>query len=848
VSDTKGTADLHDGPAREGLGTIDPRTGPTNVGVPRIRVDGRAKAIGATLFADDLRLPRTLHCKLLRSPWPYARICHIDTAAASAMPGVARVYTGVEFPTAYGILPVSHDEHALAQELVRFVGDPVAAVIAETEEQAEQAMNAIVVDYEQLPAVREPEDGFVIEGPPIHRDRSATDNIHKAASFNFGDVTEGFEEADLIVQGDYFYGGNTHLALEQHASIAALDRNGRLTLWSSTQCPHYLHKHCAKVLGIPASDLRVIATPNGGGFGGKSDVFNHEMVVAKAALDLGRPVRVCLTREEVFLCHRGRHPIRMHLKTGVKNDGTLTAVHLKTLLDGGAYGSYGVASTYYSGALTTVTYRVPRFRFDACRVFTNKPPCGPKRGHGTVQPRFAQECQLDEIAELLGKGPAELRLGMLEQAGVETANWLKLPSIALGTCIENVVAQSDFEALRHSLPYGQGIGIACSSYLSGAGLPINWSRLPQSAVQLRFDRSGLVVAFCGATEIGQGSDDVLAALVGEVLGLKSTSIQLVTGDTDLTPIDLGSYSSRVTLMMGNAAVQAAERGRELIAGAVAEKLSVRPQSLVFADARVFPSNDPDAGMSFADAVALAETKHGTIGTTGSYRPPSPSARFKGGGVGPSPTYSYTAAVALVDLDPDTGFVTVPKVWISHDIGRALNPTLARGQLVGGVYMAVGEALMESQVARDGRPRGEGRYLLRNPSMLDYKSLTHLDMPEVITDLVEEPCPEGPYGAKEIGQGPLTPVIPAIANAIYNAVGVRMREVPFAPDKLLAAIEARQAGKDGVVDPGPFPDVPYPPPLNVPPPWEGGDGRASGEGDYVPGMGSKARKAAEGSTP
>jgi len=833
------TSVQHDGPAREGLGTIDPRTGPTNVGVPRARVDGRAKATGATVFADDLNLPRTLHCRLLRSPWPYARIRGIETARAEAMPGVVKVYTGASFPIPYGILPVSHDEHALCQELARFVGDPVAAVVAETEEQAEDALAGIDVDYEVLPAVHEPEDGFTIDGPPIH-ERRGPGNVHKAVAFAFGDVEEGFTEADHVFAGDYHFGGNTHLALEQHATVAALDRDGRLTIWSSTQCPHYLHKHTAKVLEMDPALLRVVATPNGGGFGGKSDVFNHEIVVAKAALELGRPVKVCLTREEVFLCHRGRHPIRMHLKTGLSKDGEITGIHLRTLLDGGAYGSYGVASTFYSGSLTTVTYKVPRFRFEACRVHTNKPPCGPKRGHGTVQPRFAQEVQLDEIADVLGKDPTDLRLGMLEEAGRETANWLRLPSIALETCIRNIVEQSDWKARYRQLPHGQGIGFACSSYLSGAGLPINWDKLPQSAVQLRFDRSGLVVAFCGATEIGQGSDDVLAALVGEVLGLRADRIRLVTGDTDLTPVDLGSYSSRVTLMMGNAAVQAAERGRELIAGAVAEKLNVRPSTLVFVDGRIFPADDPDGGVSFAVGVQLAEQIHGTLGTTGSYRPKSPSARFKGGGVGPSPTYSYTAAVARVDVDVDTGFITVPKVWISHDIGRALNPTLAHGQLVGGVYMAVGEALMESQLAREGRPRGEGRYLLRNPSMLDYKHLTHLDMPEVITDLVEEPCPEGPFGAKEIGQGPLTPVIPAIANAVYDAVGVRFREVPISPDKLLAALERQDRGEtEVIVGPGPFPDdVPYPEPMDVPPPWEGGDGRERGRGDYAPGVGTK----------
>ncbi len=829
--------DQLDGPARTGMGTIDPRTGPTNVGVARARVDGRSKAIGATMFADDLVLPRMLHCRLLRSPWPFARILGIDATAALAHPDVVRVYTGAEFPIPYGILPVSHDEHALCQELVRFVGDPVAAVIAETEEAAEAACALVAVEYEPLPAVHEPADGFEIQGPPIHPSQGPS-NVHKAVSFTFGDVQEGFAEADHVFEGDFDFGGNTHLALEQHASLAALDRNGRLTLWSSTQCPHYLHKHTSKVLGLPHSALRVVATPNGGGFGGKSDVFNHEIVVARAAMDLGRPVKICLTREEVFLCHRGRHPIQMRLKTGITSDGKITGMHLQTLLDGGAYGSYGVASTFYSGALTTVTYRVPRFRFDACRVFTNKPPCGPKRGHGTVQPRFAQEVQLDEIAEHLGQSPADLRLGMLEEPGGHTANWLHLPSIALGTCIRNIVKLSDFDALHRKMPPGRGIGIACSSYLSGAGLPINWSKLPQSAVQLKFDRSGLVVAFCGATEIGQGSDDVLAALVGEVLGLPAACIALVTGDTDLTPVDLGSYSSRVTLMMGNAAVQAAERGRDLIAAAVARKLDVSPADLVFADQRVFCWTDPDKGLGFQEAVVVAEEQFGTIGTTGSYRPKSPAARFKGGGVGPSPTYSYTAAVAIVDVDQDTGFVSVPKVWISHDIGRALNPTLARGQLVGGVYMAVGEALMESHEARVGRPAKEGRYLLRNPSMLDYKHLTHLDMPEVITDLVEEPCPEGPFGAKEIGQGPLTPVIPAIANAVYDAVGIRVRQVPITPDRLLDALLRKAKGEPGLMAPGPFPDVPFPEAMRVPPPWEGGNGRAQELGDYKPGQGTR----------
>src|SRR6185295_10727759 len=375
-----------------------------------------------------------------------------------------------------------------------------------------------------------------------------------------------------VFEDVFFYEGNTHLALEQHAALAAVDPDGKLTLWSSTQTPHYVHRALAKVLSVPAGHIRVIACPNGGGFGGKSDIFHHEIVVAKAALELGRPVKICLTREEVFYCHRGRHPVLMRFRTGVTRDGKLTGMHLQTLVDGGGYGSYGVASTFYTGALQTVTYHVPRYRFEGCRVFTNKPPCGPKRGHGTPQPRFGQEVQLDKIAERLGLDPAELRLGIVERPNTTTANYMRVGTIALAECIRRVVEASDWKARFRKLPFGRGLGLACSSYLSGAGLPIYWNKMPHSGVQIRLDRSGEVTVFCGATEIGQGSDDVLAGLVAEVLGITPFDVRCVTGDTGLTPVDLGSYSSRVTLMMGNAAIQASERARDLIAKAVGEKL------------------------------------------------------------------------------------------------------------------------------------------------------------------------------------------------------------------------------------------------------------------------------------
>jgi 4-hydroxybenzoyl-CoA reductase subunit alpha len=811
------------------------------IGKSRRRVDARAKVTGQTKFADDLMLPRMLHCKLLRSTVPHATIVRIDASRALAHPGVHLVLTGDDFPVPYGILPVSQDEHALAVGRVRFVGDPVAAVIARDELTAFEALDLIDVEYAPLATFATPEESLARPEPRIH-DYGDAGNIHKIVSLRFGDVGRALADADRVFEDTFFYQGNTHLPIEQHAAVAMKDPDGKLVLWSSTQTPHYVHRALVKTLDLPPAHVRVIATPNGGGFGGKSDPFGHEMVVCKAALLLDRPVKICLTREEVFYCHRGRHPVLMQFTTGVKNDGTITGMHVRTLLDGGAYGSYGVASTFYTGALQTVTYHIPTYHFEGCRVFTNKPPCGPKRGHGTPQSRFGQEIQLDKIAESLAIDPADLRLRIVEQPDTLTANYLRVGTIGLAECVRRVTHASGWAHTFRKLPQGRGVGLACSSYLSGAGLPIYWNDMPHSGVQLKLDRSGGVTAFCGATEIGQGSDDVLVACVAEVLGIDPIDVRAVTGDTDLTPVDLGSYSSRVTLMMGNAAIQAAERAREPLADAVSRKLSIPKQRLVFADRRVFDAENPDTGVSFAEAVCLAEAAFGTIGSTGSYTPPRSAARFKGGGVGPSPTYSYSAAIVEVEVDPSTGWIRVPRVWIAHDIGRALNPALVRGQVEGSVYMAIGEALMEEQTFRRLPPHLSRALVHKFPSMLEYKSPTTMDMPEVMTELVEHPDPRGPFGAKEVGQGPLLPVMPAIANAVYDAVGVRIDEVPITPEKILKALDAKAAGKAPRYGPARFPHIDWPEPLDVAPPWEGGDGRANGSGQRADGSADRGARA------
>jgi 4-hydroxybenzoyl-CoA reductase alpha subunit len=789
------------------------------IGRPLPKVDAWAKVVGETKYADDLFLPRMAYAKLLRSAHAHARIRSIDTTRARALPGVLAVLTAAGLPRVkFGILPVSQDEEALCAEKVRMVGDPVAAVAAIDEETAEQACRLIDVEYEPLPALMSIFDSLAHPEVRIHEYGDGP-NVHKNVALQFGDVEPSFDGADLVREDVFFFEGNNHLPMEQHAAVAHWAPDGKLTLWSSTQTPHYVHRVLAKALDTPAAHIRVIASPVGGGFGGKTDPFSHEIVACQLSKLTGRPVKIALTREEVFYTHRGRHPVLMWIKTGFTRAGDITGCHLKTWLDGGAYGSYGVASTFYTGVINPVTYKIPVYKFEAARIFTNKPPCGPKRGHGTPQPRFALECQLDKAAEQLGLDPADMRRRIVADPFTKTANHLTVTTIGLGECIDKVVEASGWRDKRAR--YGpaaesargtrrsakkRGVGFACSAYLTGAGTAIYWNDMPHSGVIARADRGGGVTVLCGATDIGQGSDSILAYLTAEVLGIEPKDVHVHPADTTLAPVDLGSYSSRVTLMCGMAAIQAAERLRDVIFTAVAKKLEVSPSALVARDRKIGVADDWDKAVPFARAVELGEAMHGVLAFPGSYAPPKRAGKYKGGGVGPSPCYSYSACVVELTVDEETGTVDLQNVWIGHDVGRALNPLLVEGQVEGSVYMGIGEALMEEQVFR--------KNLHKHPSMLDYKSPTTLETPEIHTILVETDDPEGPFGAKEAGQGPLLPVIPAIANAIYHALGIRIDEVPITPDKILKALDLKRAGKPARVGPERLPLFTFKEPLVV----------------------------------
>jgi len=762
------------------------------IGKRNRKVEGLAKVTGRAIYTDDIVLPRMLHAKIKRSIHAHARIVAIDAAPALALPGVHAVITGRDLPARFGIIPWTEDEQALAADKAAYVGDAIAAVAADSERLAEEALNLIRITYEPLPAVMDIDTA--LEHPEWKvNDLAREGNISKQVLLEFGDVEGQLGASDVVIEGDYWYEGSTHAPIEPHCAIGDWDATGFLTLYSSTQVAHYLHRDLAKVLGLPTQRIRVIQPVVGGAFGGKSEPFSLEFCAAKLSMITGRPVKILYTREEVFYAHRGRHPMRLRYRTGVKRDGTLTGVDAKIHLDGGAYSSFGLVTTYYSGQLLTAPYRMGAYRFDSTRVFTNKPCCGPKRGHGSVQPRFAFECQLDKLSEAIGMDPIELRRRNFLGENTRTVNGMRVTSNGFLQCLEAVERGSDWKQKFRRMNHGRGVGVAGSMYISGTNYCIYPNEMPQSAVQLRLDRSGRATVMCGASDIGQGSDSVLAYIVAEELGLDLRDIRVVAADTDLTPVDLGSYSSRETFMAGNACLDAARHLRGRVSEAVAERWNVSAADITLAGGVACARQDPaKLCMSIKEAFQAAEARFGTLGSVGWYQSPKLGGDYRGGTIGASPAYSFTAHVAEVECDVETGRVEVRKIWVAHDCGRALNPVNVEGQMEGSAYMGYAEALMETQLFK-GATAAHGAGLHHGPSLLDYRIPTSLDTPELESFIIESVDPEGPYGAKEAGEGPLHPSIPAIANAIYDALGIRCDRLPFdAPTvlRLLRATDAR----------------------------------------------------------
>jgi 4-hydroxybenzoyl-CoA reductase subunit alpha len=747
------------------------------------KLDAPAKATGRAQYTDDIVLPNMLYGKLLLSPLPHAHIKAIDVTRAAALPGVEVVLTGADVPdVTYGTSPPRYDEYVLAKDKVRYVGDPVAAVAAVDEETCYRALDLIDVDYEELPSVFDPFEAMT-EGAPRLFDDRFEHNINTRVDHHFGDVEKGFAAADYVKEAR-FVGNRTYQnPLEPHCAIAEWTRQGKVTLYTSTQVVHYVHHQLCRVLGVPLGDVRVVMNHCGGGFGAKAATNPLEIVSILLARQAGRPVKMRFNREEMYLYGRGRHKQHIDLKIGVKNDGAITAVQQTAVLEGGAYSSFGVVTAYYAGAMLPTLYKIPNYKYDGYRVNTNLPPCGAMRGHGCPHPRFAFESLLTMIAEELGLDPIDVRLKNAMQPETRTCNDLEIHSCELQACLETVREKSGWDDKKGKLPPGRGIGVGCGGFVSGAGYPIYRSKFPHSNAIIRVEEDGSkAVLFTGEADIGQGSDTVLGQIAAEAMGLSLERIELVSADSDLTPLGFGAYSSRVTLMGGNAARMAGEEVKAQVLTAAGKLLGLPPERLEAKDNRIFADGDPEKSIAWQVAAADWFSENGPLVGKGHYSPPQGlGGDYKGAAIGTSPAYSFSAAVCEVAVDLETGKVRVLDFWDAHDCGTAINPMAVEGQVEGAVVMGLGETLLEEE-AFDAAGR------LLNADLHNYLMATSMDVPTIHSSLVESFEPAGPFGAKDVGDAPTLPVLGAIAHAIADAIGARIFDLPITPEKVLRALQ------------------------------------------------------------
>jgi len=753
------------------------------------KIDAPDKATGRAIYTDDISLPNMIYGKLLLSPVTHARIMSIDTGAAKALTGVKAVITGADVPDVrWGTSPARYDETILAKDKVRFVGDVVAAVAAVDEETCYKALALIKVQYEELPAVFDPEEAMK-DGAPRLFDDKYENNINTHVDHHFGDIEKGFEEADHIRQ-ERFTGNRTYQnPMEPHCAIAEWDRHGRVTLYTSTQVVHYVHHQLSHILSIPLGDIRVIMTHCGGGFGAKAATNTIEIMSIFLSRITGCPVKMRFNREEMYLFGRGRHKQFIDLKIGVKKDGTITAVQQKAVLEGGAYSSFGIVSTYYAGSMLTTLYKFPNYKYDGFRVNTNLPPCGAFRGHGCPHPRFAFESLLTMIADDIGMDSVEIRLKNAMTPEYHTCNDLDIHSCEFTACIEKVRKKSGWDQKKGKLPRGRGIGIGCGGFVSGAGYPIYRSKFPHSSATIKVVEDGSrAVLFIGDADIGQGSDTVLAMAACEAMGISYDRISVVSADSDLTPIGFGAYSSRVTLMGGNASKMAGEEIKKQVILQAAELMDVDVEKLEAKDNKVFLKDDPSFNIPWEKAAFTHFSKKGPLLGKGHYSPPEGlGGKYKGAAVGTSPAYSFSATICEVDVDMETGKVRVLNFWDAHDCGTAVNPMLVEGQAEGAVLMGMSEVLFENEVFDK-----KGKMI--NADLHNYLIATSADMPEIHSTIVDSYEPEGPFGAKEVGEGATLPVLGAIANAIADAIGVRIFELPITPQRVLEAIQSKKNEK------------------------------------------------------
>ena len=747
-------------------------------------VDGIDKVTGRARYTADLDHDNALVGRILRSPVSHGEILKLDVSKARALRGVVAVVTGDDCPHTYGVLPIAMNEYPLARGRVRYRGEPIAAVAAVDAETAERAIGLIDLKLEKRPAYYTSDAARAPGAVLLHDNKPG--NVEREVHHQFDDVNQRFTEADLVREETFSCAEINHAQIEPHASLAEFDPlTGRLTVQTVSQVGYYLHLMLARCLEMDTSRIRVIKPFIGGGFGARVETLNFEIITALLARASTGKVMTQLTREETFITHRARPQTDIRLKLGMKRDGRLTACECEVVQRGGAYAGYGIITILYAGALLHGLYDIPAVKYDGYRVYANLPPCGAMRGHGSVDTRHAFECLVDRMARELGLDPIAVRRANLLQAPTRTMNGLMVNSYGLAECIDKVESASGWRERLGRLPPGKGLGMACSHYVSGAAKPIHFTGEPHAVVNLKLDFDGSVTALTGAADIGQGSSTMVAIVVAETLDISLDRVRVIAADTAVTPKDNGAYSSRITFMVGNAAIEAAKNLKSVLVAAAARKLEARPEDIECVGEMFRVGTGDQSSLPFADVVAAALVDEGAITVKGSFTcpPDAQGGKHRGGAVGSTMGFSYAAQVVEVSVDEAIGRITVDKVWVALDCGHAINPLAVEGQIQGSVWMGMGQAMCEETHYLDGLPA--------HASLLEYRMPTIVDSPPIETYIVESHDPFGPFGAKEASEGALAGFAPALVNAIGNAIGLNINELPVTPDRIMDALIQRR---------------------------------------------------------
>ena len=747
-------------------------------------IDGVEKVTGRALYTADLDHAGALVGRILRSPVSHGEILRLDVSKARALDGVFAVVTGADCPFTYGVLPVAMNEYPMARERVRYRGEPIAAVAAVDAETAERAIALIDLELRKLPAYYTSEDARAPGATLLHDNKPG--NLEREVHHDFGDWKEGFAQADLVREETISCAEINHAQIEPHACLMDFDPIAqRLTVQSVSQVGYYLHLMLARCLEMDASRIRVIKPFVGGGFGARVEVLNFEIITALLARAAAGKVLMLLSREETFLTHRARPQTDLKIRLGMKRDGRITACACEVVQRGGAYAGYGIVTILYAGALLQGIYDIPALRYDGYRVYANLPPCGAMRGHGAVDTRHAFECLMDRMARDLGLDPFDVRRANLLRAPMLTLNGLTVNSYGLDECLDRVERASGWRERIGRLPPGKGLGMACSHYVSGAAKPIHWTGEPHAAVAVRLDFDGGLTALTGAADIGQGSSTMVAIAVSETLGVALDRVRVIAGDSAVTPKDNGAYSSRITFMVGNAAIDAARKLKDILVEAAARKLEASPGDIEVAGETFRVGSGTQASLPFSDVAKAALVDRGPITVSGTFTcpPEAQGGKHKGGAVGSTMGFSYAAQVVEISIDEATGTIAVDKVWTALDCGHAINPLAVEGQIQGSVWMGMGQAMCEETRYVDGLPA--------HASFLEYRMPTSVESPPIDVQIVESHDPYGPFGAKEASEGALAGFAPALVNAIANAIGIDLDELPVTPDRVMEALVQRR---------------------------------------------------------